>query len=258
MDIGHYHYNVYHQFFSKVEEVDYFLQEADRNEKEFRQSDRRDLKYLNRMQFIFSACVGALVSVWEVVRLSKQIRNYSEGVERNLGLPNEYELVNDAIKFHSYFGNPGDEAYAWFCFLKSARNANAHDGSCAANGGNSEIFKFQSDLHRFEWDRSDKKFKYVCVDAPEWGTVTSLLAMAHILVPMFFSKLDRPEISEELGQSIARFNIESSYGLMGASEEEKEAFVSSLVAAQASVPEKEIDSTVAEWKSMFDARFETA
>lgn len=256
MHINHYRYNVYHQFFSKLKELDYFLGEAEKNETEYRIASDKNLHF-DKMQYLFSACVGALVSSWEIVRLSRQLENFCDGKKRNENLPGEHILVGDALAFHAFFETDDDRAYAWFCFLKASRNASAHDGSCSVNGGNTEIFKFQTDLHRFEWDRNVNRFEHAVSDVPEWGAVTSLFAMAHILVPLFFTKIKYPDVCKSLMMEMATFNMASSLSLNEVPEGVRRSVVEGLAEQISLVPERSIHEMIEKWKIIFEGRFTT-
>lgn len=256
MIILHYSENVYHQFFRKIDEVNYFLQEAVGNQEKYTETKLpKDNKFFDTMQFVFSAFLGALVSTWEIARLSIQLENFISDRKKDNGLPSERSLTSDFSVFKDFFDVADSEIHGWFCFLKVARNASAHDGSCAVNGGNVEIFKFQSDLHRFEWDQSMGVFKHSCTAAAQLSAVTSMLAMAYKLSPLFFTKLKRPIISPEIGKEIARFNIDSSFSMSTLPNNLREQVINSLAEARNSIQKRHIDEKVMEWERMYRAQF---
>lgn len=256
MNILHYSENVYHQFFRKIDEVNYFLQEAVNNQEKYTEAPLpKDNKFFDTMQFVFSAFLGALVSSWEITRLSIQLENYISGRKKDKGLPSERSLTSDFSVFKDFFNVTDSEIHGWFRFLKVARNASAHDGSCAVNGGNVQVFKFQSDLHRFDWNQSTGVFKHSCTAAAQLSAVTSMLAMAYKLSPLFFSKLKCPEISPEIGKEIAKFNIDSSFDMRAFSNDFREQAINSLSEIRNSIPKRLIDQNVIEWEKMYRARF---
>jgi hypothetical protein len=256
MHILHYAENVYHQFFAKTDEVDYFLREAVDNETKYAEAEiPKDVAYLNKMQFIFSAFVAALVSSWEIARLSIHLDNSINGRVKEYGLPSERALTRDFLEFKNFFDEADSENHYWFCFLKAVRNASAHDGSCAVNGGNVEIFKFQSDLHRFEWNRDKKTFDYLSMPSTKLGAVTSMLAMAYKLSPLFLRKLKCPEISAEISKEIAKFNVESSFAFVGIPAELREHCVNAMVEARKAISDRKVNGKISTWEGMYKARF---
>lgn len=256
MNILHYSENVYHQFFRKIDEVDYFLQEAVNNQAKYAETQLpKDNKFFDTMQFVFSAFLGALVSSWEISRLSIQLENFISGRKKDYGLPSERSLTNDFYVFKDFFNTTDAEIHSWFCFLKVARNASAHDGLCAINGGNDQLFKYSTDIHRFEWYQSLKVFKHSCTTATQLSAVTSMLAMAYKLSPLFFSKLKCPEISPETNKEIARFNVDSTYGLNDLPFEHREQIISTLAQYRNPIPKRLINQKITEWEDMYKARF---
>lgn len=256
MNILHYSENVYYQFFRKLDEVGYFLNEAVINQEEYKDASLpKDNKFFDKMQFTFSAFLGALVSTWEISKLSLELENFIDGRAKNHKLPSERLLTSDFSEFKNFFTLADNEMHNWFCFLKAARNASAHDGSCAVNGGNVEIFKFQTHIHRFGWEKSTNEFKYLYTPAAQCSAVTSMLAMAYKLSPLFFSKLKCPAISPEVGKEIGRFNIDSSLDLNALPNDVRDQIINSLSAARLNTPKGNIDEKVTKWERMYKSRF---
>lgn len=150
MDLKNYAEMVYFQFYRKVEELDFFLKEAVSNALSYKNAPvPKDNFYFDKMQFTFSAYINALVSTWEIAKLSKSLANVLEGHPERKGLVAEIHLENKLELFTEYF-DCEPTTYYWFRFMKEARNANGHDGSLALNGGNVQEFLFQTDLHRYK------------------------------------------------------------------------------------------------------------
>lgn len=256
MNILHYSENVYHQFFRKIDEVDYFLHEAVDNQERYTEASLpKDNKFFDKMQFVYSAFLSALVSTWEISRLSIQLENSTSGRKKDYGLPSERSLTSDLSVFNEFFDVVDGETHALFSFLKVARNASAHDGSCAVNGGNVQVFKFQSDLHRFDWDQSARVFKHSCTAAAQLSAVTSMLAMAYKLSPLFLIKLKRPKISPEISEEIATFNIDSLFDMRLFPSDLREQAIISLVQCKNLIPNRRIDQNVIKWEKLYGAAF---
>lgn len=232
MDLKNYAEMVYFQFYRKVEELDFFITEAADNALNYKDAPiPKDNFYFDKMQFTFSACINALVSTWEIAKLSKSLANELGGLPEREGLVSEMDIESNPQIFAEYF-DCDPAVHYWFRFMKDARNANAHDGSLALNGGNVEEFLFQTDLHRFKWDRRSKRFAYVASESPKGNAVCVMLKAAIALVPVFESKLERPALTLEDYYASAKFKLESIPGLLDKFREKESEIIESMVQAQ--------------------------
>lgn len=232
MDLKNYAEMVYFQFYRKVDELDFFITEAADNAFSYKNAPvPKDNFYFDKMQFTFSACINALVSTWEVAKLSKSLANELGGLPEREGLVSERDLESNPQIFAEYFECDTAMHY-WFRFMKDARNANAHDGSMALNGGNVEEFLFQTDLQRFKWDRKSKRFAYVASESPKGNAVCVILKAAIALVPAFENKLERPVLSLEDHYASAKFKLESIPGLLDNFREEESEIIDSMIQTQ--------------------------
>jgi|GEM_PF-3687184 len=232
MNLKNYAEMVYFQFYRKVEELDFFVNEAVDNALSYKDAPiPKDNFYFDKMQFNFSAYINSLVSTWEIAKLSKSLANELSGVPERDGLPFESELESNQQIFVEYFDCDPSVHY-WFRFMKDARNANAHDGSLALNGGNSEEFLFQTDLHRFKWDRKSKRFAYVASESPKGNAVIAILKAALALVPVFENKLERPALSLDDHCASAKFKLESIPGLLDNFRDKETEIIEAMVQAQ--------------------------
>jgi len=232
MDLKNYAEMVYFQFYRKVDELDFFISEAMDNALRYKDSPvPKDNIYFNKMQFSFSAYINALVSTWEVAKLSQSLANDLDALPEREGLISERDLETNPQVFAEYFDcNPA--VNYWFRFMKDARNANAHDGSLALNGGNAEEFLFQTDLYRYKWNRRSKRFEYEASQSPKGNAVGVMLRAAIALVPAFESKLKRPELSLDDHYAAAKFKLESIPGLLDKFREKESEMIDSMVQAQ--------------------------
>ncbi|UJW79396.1 hypothetical protein [Hydrogenophaga sp. SL48] len=232
MDLKNYAEIVYFQFYRKVEELDFFITEAADNAFSYKDAPApKDNFYFDKMQFTFSACINALVSTWEIAKLSKSLANELGGLSEREGLVSEMNLESNPQVFAEYF-DCDPAVHYWFRFMKDARNANAHDGSFALNGGNIEEFLFQTDLHRFKWDGKSKRFAYVVSESPKGNAVCVILKAAIALVPAFENKLERPILSLGDHYASAKFKLESIVGLLNNFRGKESELIGSMVQAQ--------------------------
>lgn len=232
MDLKNYSEMVYFQFYRKVDELDYFITEAVDNALRYKDAPiPKDNLYFDKMQFTFSAYINALVSTWEVAKLSKSLANDLSSRPEREGLLSERELENSQQTFVEYF-DCDPAVHAWFRFMKDARNANAHDGSLALNGGNVYEFLFQTDLHRYKWDRGSRRFEYEVSKSPKGNAVCVMLKAAIALVPIFENKLERPELSIEDHYASAKFKLESIPRLLEKFQDKQTEIIESMVQSQ--------------------------
>jgi len=90
MELKNYAEMVYFQFYRKVEELDYFISEAVDNALKYKNAPApKDNFHFDKMQFTFSASINALVSIWEIAKLSKSLANALSGVSESKGSPIE-------------------------------------------------------------------------------------------------------------------------------------------------------------------------
>lgn len=232
MNIIDYAESVYFQFYRKIDEMDFFISEAVDNWSKYASAPLpKDNTYFNKMQFVFSAFLSALVSSWEISKLSIQLRNSISGVNIRDDLKSENNLESDLDLFLEYFDIEHDQAFELFKFMKSARNACAHDGSLSLNGGNDRHFLFQTDLHRFKLN-NNKVFIYEFHNSPKNNAMNVMLDLALHLVPLFESKLSRPVISHEMQFEIAEFKLKSLKGLPSAFQSNNRELIEAMVDAQ--------------------------
>lgn len=232
MDLKNYAEMVYFQFYRKVDELDYFIREAIDNALNYKDAlIPKDNLYFDKMQFTFSAYINALVSTWEVAKLSKSLANDLSGRPEREGLLSERKLESSQQTFAEYF-DCDPAVHTWFRFMKDARNANAHDGSLALNGGNVSEFLFQTDLHRYKWDRDSRRFAYEVSESPKGNAVRVMLKAAIALVPIFENKLERPELSIEDHYASAKFKFESIPGLLDKFRDKQTEIIESMVQSQ--------------------------
>lgn len=207
MDLVIYHADVFHQFFRKVEEVDFFIMEFIGNRDEHRQAtpEARNPMF-GKMQFLFSAYLGAMVSCWEIAKLTIQLDNTIKGMPLRLGTVSEATLESSCDDFNNYFSVTGSVAFEWFKFLKLARNASAHDGTCASYGGSNEDFFYPGSIKRFALHREN----FVAREElpPCRSTTESILKMGIHLMPLFASKVKAFHMTREHKLAQARSRIE--------------------------------------------------
>lgn len=188
LDLVIYHADVFHQFFRKAEEVDYFIMEFVANRDAHRQAtpEARSPMF-DKMQFLFSAYLGAMVSCWEIAKLTIQLDNKIKGLPLRSGTVSEATLESSCDDFNNYFSVTGSAAFDWFKFLKLARNASAHDGTCASYGGSDEDFFYPGSIKRFALFKEN----FVAREEvpPCRSTTESILGMGIHLVPLFASKV---------------------------------------------------------------------
>ena len=232
MDLKNYAEMVYFQFYRKVEELDFFIKESIGNALSYKTAPvPKDDFYFDKMQFTFSAFINALVSTWEIAKLSKSLANNLDGLPERKGLVSERDLEINPQLFAEYFDCEVAVSY-WFRFMKDARNANAHDGSLALNGGNVKEFLFQTDLHRYKWDRPSRSFVYEVSESPKGDAVCVMLKTAIALIPIFENKLERPELSLDDHYASAKFKLESIPGFLEPFREQESEIIESMVQAQ--------------------------
>lgn len=232
MNLKNYAEMVYFQFYRKVDELNFFIEEAFSNGIKYRDAPiPKENTYFDKMQFNFSAYINALVSVWEIAKLSRCLTNQLEGRPARMGLVSEAKLEDDAKIFSEYFGcSPA--VHNWFRFMKDARNANAHDGSLALNGGDVKEFLFLTDLHRYKWSTKSSRFEYEISESPKGNAVCLMLNAAIALVPVFENKLERPELFLEDHFASAKFKIESIHGFPNEFREKMPELIEHMVQAQ--------------------------
>ena len=136
-----------------------------------------------------------MISTWEISKLTIQIENSILNNEHRDGLTSEPVLAADCPKFMEYFKNSTASDHELFKFLKSARNACAHDGTMSLNGGMGDTFNFMSDLQRYEYNdkKSKKCFEFVSLTPPQQDAISCMLLMAIRLIPLFEVKLKKPK-----------------------------------------------------------------
>lgn len=212
MELYDYADTVYFQFYRKVEEVDYFIREAVSNAIMYVSAPSpKDNALCNKMQFTFSAYVNALVSCWEISKLSIQLNNQLAGQPLREGLVGESKLESTRVHFATFFGSDDNETYECFRFIKTARNANSHDGSLALNSGNEFLFSFGTDLHRYSLSRADV-FVQDTFGSPSGDAISCMVNAAMRLAPLFEGKLCRPVITAEQHYKTAEFKFASLKG----------------------------------------------
>ncbi len=232
MDLKNYAEMVYFQFYRKVDELDFFIREAVDNALSYKDAPiPKDNLYFDKMQFTFSAYINALVSTWEIAKLSISLANNLSGRPERDGFLSERELESSRQTFAEYF-DCDPAVHKWFRFMKDARNANAHDGSLALNGGNVNAFLFQTDLHRYKWDRGASRFVYEVSESPKGNAVCVMLKTAIALVPIFENKLERPELSIEDHYASAKFKLESIPGLLESFRDKQTEIIEAMVQSQ--------------------------
>lgn len=252
MDLVHYHANVFHQFFRKVEEVDYFIVELVRNRDDHRQATPEARNPLfDKMQFLFSAYLGAMVSCWEIAKLTIYLDNTMKGVSFKSGVMSEIKLGSSCEVFNDYFSVVENEAFEWFKFLKLARNASAHDGTCASYGGSDVDFFYPGSIKRYELLR--ETFVAREESPPCMGTTESVLKMGIQLIPLFASKVKPFSMTRQEKLSQARGYLELVPILHMFSASQIETMVS---AAADNIPDaKEVDVSrfVAKWEGFLSS-----
>lgn len=207
MELVNYHANVFHQFSRKVQEVDYFIMEFIKNRDDHRYaSPEARNPMFDKMQFVFSAYLGAMVSCWEIAKLTIYLDNTMKGLPFKSGTLPEATLDSSCERFNEYFCVSGSETFEWFKFLKLARNASAHDGTCASYGGSDEDFFYPGSIKRF----AVFKEKFVAREEvpPCSNTTESILKMSIQLVPLFASKVRAHHMTKEQKLSQARGYLE--------------------------------------------------
>jgi len=213
LNITTYFENVFHQFYAKADEVDFFIMKAYTNYDEYKNTPiPKSGKHLLAMQCYFSAFLTALETCWEISKVSIDLslivsNDEKDSIYSQNKKPSEGKLENDKEYFKQYF-ETDDTHYYWFSFLKEARNASAHDGSLSLNGGNTEKFLFLTDIYRFR-NLNGKKYEFVTAKSPSEDALTAMLMMAIYLIPLFESKLIRPIIGDEDQRQIALFRLQS-------------------------------------------------
>lgn len=251
MDLTHYAEMVYFQFYRKVAEIDFFIEEAIDNARKYRIAPApKENFYFDKMQFTFSAFINANVSCWEICKLSISLRNQLESRPAREGLASEYKLENDSNHFLDYFSESSEQAYDWFKFSKSARNANSHDGSLSLNGGNFQQFLFQTDLHRYKFDMRSKKFIYEHSKSPGTDAISTMLDVAIQLIPLYESKLQKPTITLDQHYEAAKFKIASVKGFIDTFKDQEKSIIEAMVNAQLQGP-KEMNclNQINKWKN---------
>lgn len=257
MEIVHYAENVYFQFYRKSEEVDYFLRLAIENSDAYSDAPcPKDNKFFDVMQFSFSAFLNAISSCWEISKLSIQLHCSINSIDPNAMLPYENKLLEDQHAFEGYFSPTSEHSHFWFRFMKSARNASAHDGTYSAFGGNTELFMFPSKLYRYDYDRRKNVFQMVESDVPGISVTASMLAIAYKLLPLFESKLIKPELTGEDQVKKAKHNLSSvAHTMQGVPLEALEWLLLQMIEQQASNKALNLDDKIGRWEKAFKDRF---
>lgn len=197
MNFENYFENVFFQFYNKVDEVDFYLEKSIENHKTYAETPTpRNIEQFNTAQFYFSAFINALISTWEISKLTIQIENSLLNNEHRSGLASEIELADDCSKFMEYFKASKESDHELFKFLKTARNACAHDGTMSLNGGVGDTFNFLGNLQRYEYNNKKEKkcFEHVSLAPPQQDAISCMLLMAIRLIPLFEGKLKRPKL----------------------------------------------------------------
>ncbi|MGL4316460.1 MAG: hypothetical protein ACRCTL_07575 [Pseudomonas sp.] len=198
MNLENYFENVFFQFYNKVDEVGFYLEKSIENHKAYAATPiPRDIEQFNTAQFYFSAFINALISTWEISKLTIQIENALQNKEHRTGLASEIALAEDHSKFMGYFKSSKESDHELFKFLKSARNACAHDGTMSLNGGVGDKFNFLGSLQRYEYNSQKEKkcFEHVSLAPPQQDAISCMLLMAIRLIPLFEEKLKRPKLT---------------------------------------------------------------
>jgi hypothetical protein len=187
MNFDDYFENVYFQFYNKLDEVEFYLQCSIDNHTKFAQTAiPRDIQYLNTAQFYFSAFINALISTWEIAKLSITIENPNSSSIR------ETVLTNNIAEFLKYFTGATVQDHKLFQFLKLSRNACSHDGTMALVGGIGDSFIFSEIIERFDFEGSNKAFTHAQIEPPQKDAIKTMLLMVTKLVPLFEAKLKMP------------------------------------------------------------------
>lgn len=194
MTLNEYFENVAFQFYSKVEEVDFFLQAAiDHHAAYASTPDQRTIRPMVEAQFYFSAFISALVSTWEIAKLTHKLAGELEGTAVKLEW--EWRLASQATPFLTFFEGANERDFALFRFLKQARNATIHDGTLALNGGTNDMFCLFGPIDRFESPGikgSKSNFQRVTVLPPDVDAIEAMRQLAVRLLPLFEQQLKRP------------------------------------------------------------------
>jgi len=187
MNFEDYFENVYFQFYNKVDEVEFYLQNSIDNHSNYALTAiPRDIKFLNIAQFYFSAFINALTSTWEIAKLSIKIENPNSSSIR------ETVLTNNEAEFLRYFTGATVQDHKLFQFLKFSRNACSHDGTMALSGGVGNSFNFSGIIERFDFESSNNTFTHAQIEPPQGDAIKAMLLMATKLVPLFEAKLKMP------------------------------------------------------------------
>lgn len=180
MTIEEYQNEIYYHFFNKVQEVDFFLNLCINNYIEYSEQNLpKNIKFLYNFQYLFSAFLNSLSSVWEISRLSCELANEK--------IISETQLEKSFNIFSEFFELKDEETYNLFIFMKHARNASAHDGTITLNSGMGDKFYFGNSLKRYK--KYKDSFSFINIKSPSEDAITILIKMAYFLVPIFKNKL---------------------------------------------------------------------
>ena len=223
---------VYFHFYRKVDEVNYFIQEAVSIAENYKTVSPEERNFMfDKMQFTFSAYINALISCWEISKVSIELSNDLNDLHYKNGIPSENDLENDLGKFIEYF-SCDETSHRWFKFMKDVRNANAHDGTATVNGGDDHNFLIQTALDRFTRDRKTKKLTRQTSVSPKKNAIAVILDTAIALIPLFEAKLNRPTLSMEDHRSFAKFKLSAIPGFMDDFLNQEEELIAAMVGAQ--------------------------
>jgi hypothetical protein len=252
MNIFYYAECVHFQFFRKVDELDFFLDAALTNALNFKRTPPpKSIQFASVMEYTFSSFLNAAISAWEIVKLSNQLTNSINGKSINDNIPTEKKLESDYQVFCNYFGIENQEIHKLFVFLKSARNASAHDGTISVNGGTYDEFLFMTDIHRYIINSNT--FEEKTFETPNGNVIKCMYDIALLLIPLFHSKLQIINIPEGLDYEIAEFiyeiNKDPEYKTFLASM--KEQYIKSIINSRKSRPNTEsIKDKVKKWEEI--------
>jgi hypothetical protein len=194
MNIKVYFQNIYFQFYSKADEANYFLHSScDIYDEYISLPIPRDVKYLSKLQFNFSAFLSSLESCWEIVKVSIDLKN--QFLDLKIPRISEKDFL-EFDKFSLFFNNTDTEIHNLFIFMKDARNASIHDGSINLNGGSTEKFYFMTGLCRFIKGKNGE-FTFSYTKPPTDDAISVMIKMALKLLPLFESKLEKPNLTYE-------------------------------------------------------------
>ena len=211
ISISTYQLNIECFFYEKLCEIDYFLEMLVNEYEVYRSTPApRDIKHLDKSNFLFSAILNALFSQWEILKLLIQLENYANGRNVKSGINKEDELEKNSTLFNEFFNTEINDSFGWFIFFKNARNASTHDGTIILNGGSDCEFRFSNNIYRYKLDNKSKKFILAKADCPSGCAITAIITMCLVLTALFERKLKEINLADlSLNQQIKE-NIEVS------------------------------------------------